>query len=574
MRFGSRHRLAAIALALAGAIVLLSVPGPQASGKKVGRITRIKHGTVFVGSDSYEDGDTPDLDATDVIKTSGRAMMQFTLSVGGEGATCDLNRAPVTLAVVPKASVLFQLMSGRASCSTTPKGRRKVFKFGKDVTVTTQDPVFAASVLPGGTTLKLQRGVAVVTGRGGPKKAVVVALNKQGSRVARTVFVPRSGNPRQPTISQLSAPERSALSQLASKLPPVTDFKPPPTTLRQRPQDPTTEHNAFFSFGGGELSACSLDRGPFLACTSPHTQVYPSLPAGRHTFSVRSIDAAGNTGPTVSFSWTIQRSPSGPIVFESNRRDPTEYEIYTVAPDATGLKQLTSPPGQSFDPAWSPDGTQIVFESNRSTFGRSQLFVMSADGTNQHRLVTSDGRDRFPKWSPDGTEIVFERGIGKQTDIWVVDSDGGNPRQLTHDAGLNADPVWSPDGSQIAFDSTRDGNAEIYVMNADGSDQHAIAHDPAADINPAWSPDGKEIAFESNRDGKARAYVMGADGSNPERLTSVDEFEFHPAWSPDGSRLVFATGQGTDTQLEIFGRDGSLLQVLTHSPNQNLVPSW
>src|SRR5436190_15809786 len=134
MRFGSRHRLAA--LPLAGAILLLTPAGPGASGQKVGQITSIKHGTVYVGSDQYEDGDTPDLDAKDVLKTTGRAALKFTLNVNHKGATCALTHAPVSLAVVPDSVVLVHLLNGRASCSTTPTGRKKVFKLGKDVTVT------------------------------------------------------------------------------------------------------------------------------------------------------------------------------------------------------------------------------------------------------------------------------------------------------------------------------------------------------------------------------------------------------------------------------------------------------
>ena len=557
---------------LAAAAVLASPVGPAASRKRVGRITQNNEAGLRINGYPVQARQTPDLYSTDRLSTSSGTTIWFTLHLsGGKGAECQIQPGPATLQVAPEASVLLADTAGDASCSTSSKGGRKVFRLGKNVTMRTADPVFRANVTRRGVTVKLQRGVAVVTGKRG--KSVVVAFNRRKApQLARSVFVPASGTPQQPKLTQLTGPEQATLTQLGSKLPPVTDFKPPPTTLRQHPPSLTADRTAFFSFGGGTVQACSLGPGPFLACTSP--QIYRNLPPGFHTFSVRSTDAAGNTGETKSYSWTIERSPSAPIVFESNRNNATEYQIYRIDPDGSGEKQLTMPPHQSFDPAWSPDGEKIVFESNRDTFGRSQLFVMDADGSDQHRLVTSGARDRFPKWSPDGSKIVFERGTGNQVDIVVVDADGSNPRQLTHDSGVNGDPVWSPDGSQIAFDSTRSGNAEIYVMNADGTNQHPLTNSPATDLNPAWSPDGKEIAFESDRDGTPRIYLMSAGGSEPERLTTVDQFEFHPAWSPDGSRLVFAGGQAHDTDLQIVNRDGSGLRVLTSSPNQNLVPNW
>jgi hypothetical protein len=59
------------------------------------------------------------------------------------------------------------------------------------------------------------------------------------------------------------------------------------------------DNSPTFTFSSSEAGSrfeCSLDGGPFVACSSPHTTA--RLRGGRHTLSVRAIDAAGNVDPT------------------------------------------------------------------------------------------------------------------------------------------------------------------------------------------------------------------------------------------------------------------------------------
>jgi hypothetical protein len=53
---------------------------------------------------------------------------------------------------------------------------------------------------------------------------------------------------------------------------------------------------------GIESTECSLDGQPFTFCSSP--VVYDRLDRGTHEFTVRSTDAAGNTGED-QFTWTV-----------------------------------------------------------------------------------------------------------------------------------------------------------------------------------------------------------------------------------------------------------------------------
>jgi hypothetical protein len=77
--------------------------------------------------------------------------------------------------------------------------------------------------------------------------------------------------------------------------PVVVDSTAPETTFTQQPAAKTKRRKVDFAFISSEEGSsfeCSLDGQPFGACASPLQNV--RLKRGRHTFQVRSTDAAGN----------------------------------------------------------------------------------------------------------------------------------------------------------------------------------------------------------------------------------------------------------------------------------------
>ena len=278
---------------------------------------------------------------------------------------------------------------------------------------------------------------------------------------------------------------------------------------------------------------------------------------------------------------------NGKIVFSSNRPAPdgsTDYEIYMMNADGTGLTQLTNHAGPDREPTYSSDGSRIAFVRD------DKIWLMNADGSNQAPLTSSttytSGSD--PTFSPDGSTVAF---VMNQSDIVVMNADGsGTLTRLTRDSLRKYTPAFSPDGSKIAFaiapDSSRDSH-DIFVMNADGSgtptrltyDAGSKPGDPRYhDYAPAWSPDGSKIAFHTQIGNDLDISVTNSDGSGQYRLfdlvpgtividpncncfTGTDSgIQANPAFSPDGSKIVFrrnddifmgpADGKGTN-------RDGS-----------------
>ena len=71
--------------------------------------------------------------------------------------------------------------------------------------------------------------------------------------------------------------------------------------------------------------------------------------------------------------------------------------------DGSGKRQLTTAPNFSENPNWSPDGKWIVFDSDRAEKGNLDLYKMHADGSGVVQLTDSPALDALAAFSPDGT---------------------------------------------------------------------------------------------------------------------------------------------------------------------------
>ncbi|MCE9576359.1 MAG: cell envelope biogenesis protein OmpA, partial [Deltaproteobacteria bacterium] len=83
------------------------------------------------------------------------------------------------------------------------------------------------------------------------------------------------------------------------------DTVAPVATITATPSNPSTSASATFAYTANEAGAtfeCRLDSAAtFTACPAS----YSGLADGSHTFRVRAIDLAGNTGAAATFTWTI-----------------------------------------------------------------------------------------------------------------------------------------------------------------------------------------------------------------------------------------------------------------------------
>ena len=72
------------------------------------------------------------------------------------------------------------------------------------------------------------------------------------------------------------------------------------------------------------------------------------------------------------------------------------YVYFVINTNGTNRIRLTNNLSGNFDPAFSPDGSQIAFESVRDG-GGIQIYLMNSDGSNQIRLTNECGKRCFSR---------------------------------------------------------------------------------------------------------------------------------------------------------------------------------
>ena len=274
--------------------------------------------------------------------------------------------------------------------------------------------------------------------------------------------------------------------------------------------------------------------------------------------------------------------------------------VFSMRPDGSGMRQLTSGPGFHLCPAYSPDGQTIAY---CGTAGDAfEIWTMKQNGTDQRQLTHLGGFATFPDFSPNGSKIAFggAEGDDPHDEIYVVNArTGGGLHALTSCAGFgdgcfNDTPVWSPDGKKIVFthadDSNDDGvtNEQVWIMDADGGHAHALTSGPdPKDQVPDWSPDGSKIVYASGVGGSSGIWVMRADGSNQHQLAGCAPAapspcatgdDWGPTWSPDGKQIVFLRDLQSlgisDRPVYVMDADGSHQHRITTAPILPGVPAW
>ena len=240
----------------------------------------------------------------------------------------------------------------------------------------------------------------------------------------------------------------------------------------------------------------------------------------------------------------------------------------TPTPSARATMPLTSFPGQEFDPALSPDGSQLAFIWSGGRVGHINVYVKVVGTETPHKLTHSNLYEFSPAWSPDGRQIAFARsGQG----LFTLSPQGGPERKLTDIArGSTPDVAWSPRSDVLAYTDRASAESpyQIFLLSLETLEKRQLTSPPQhmqGDRVPAFSPDGRQIAFVRDAGRAQDVYITSIAGEEPRRITTDDLQIDGVTWTEDGKHLLFASNRGGRFALWQVSPQGEDLEPLALS---------
>jgi Tol biopolymer transport system component len=283
----------------------------------------------------------------------------------------------------------------------------------------------------------------------------------------------------------------------------------------------------------------------------------------------------------------------GELVFQSDRNGRTKIYVLDLA---TGrVKAITSDNNwRDESPRWSPDGARILFKSNRAHYTGPapetgnpdwDLYLMNADGSGVRRLTTDPGNEGDPTWAPDGRSIVFSSDADSRGDLFRLCLDDMRLERLTrHFVGRAIMPAVSPDGKTIGFaaQTLRAGefwNYQVHLFDVPTRQSRPLATSGGA-CWPAWSPDGRYLVTVQLARKPSALEIRDMRTDATRMLVSDDTlWSYYPDFSRDGRHVAFSLSpahrEGEDWDLALVRTDepGRIIR-LTSGPGNDRLPDW
>lgn len=256
-------------------------------------------------------------------------------------------------------------------------------------------------------------------------------------------------------------------------------------------------------------------------------------------------------------------------------------DLFSIRPDGSGQRQLTSGPEIDSVPIVAPNGKYVVFERRATADGPADLYTVGITGGGLKALSGGVENDREAAFSPDGKVIVFVRatpgsGGAVNDDLYSVRPAATGLARLTTTGAVDEfAPRFFAGGILYSRGESTPGPAayaDVYTMRRDGSRVKAQVAGVGSAYVEDVSPDGHTVAFRRDQG----LWVKTIGKGKARRLSALpDGSETSSVFSSNGKRIAaFVALENEQTLVSIdvaSGRESRLADAVHYAEGDGTV---
>lgn len=249
-----------------------------------------------------------------------------------------------------------------------------------------------------------------------------------------------------------------------------------------------------------------------------------------------------------------------------------DSDIYTIVPDGSGLRHLTSGTRIDWGPAWSHGRGQIAFLRRPKADGLNgtRLWLMRSDGTNERRVVYTGPSlttgTSVLAYSTNGRLLAGGCKLAGQSRwaVTVLNLKTKKSRIVARYTSASdiQSLTWSPGSTRLIAVIDTGGAGAVLRIDVPHNRRLKTSGFRLVD-SASWRPDGKYIlcsVWAASAPGAPfRTILFKPDGT---RVKKLGDQQRGVVYSPDGSQYAFVDYAGAEAVLKRADADGSNIATI------------
>ncbi|MBM3810810.1 MAG: hypothetical protein FJW20_04165 [Acidimicrobiia bacterium] len=226
--------------------------------------------------------------------------------------------------------------------------------------------------------------------------------------------------------------------------------------------------------------------------------------------------------------------------------------------DALAVTSVTRLAGMEYQPAISPDGSQVAFVWQQDERQMPGIWIQKLTESTPRQITQPGFAWYSPSWSPDGASIAGIRFGPTSGDIVILPVNGGPTRTvapiLPTRFGLPHFHLdWSPDGKMLAVDDSPSLSQplSIFLLNLESGKKTRLTQPEEliiGDLAPRFSPDGRTVAFiRAFHRSQQELYTVPVSGGTASPVTPNSLQVSSVDWA--GADLLFGQSRGGEFRI-------------------------